>query len=217
MKKSNFFTLLYITFIIIISWYTFIIIISCVVIFLYLYYYMDITIDISIKSRMLDIVLSGNLIREYDAKKLINQMCNKSSIIITENIKNKLVDAYFNYYLCCYKQLRENKTRKYNILEKYFYHMLKNEGVAMGEFTQICKFVCIHGIIDTECIDCYNNSADICIHIRKKDRCILCDGSAFCVHFCMPEECVRCSPLKLCQNDNCRMILSDYVNKKCMF
>lgn len=171
----------------------------------------------SIKSVLVDIVLSGKLMREVEAIEFIREICCKVYGVVPENIINKLVDTYFNYYLCCYKQTRSNKTRKKDILEKYFYYTLKNKRDCIDNLTQISKLVCRHGIIITECVECCNESIDICCHIRQRNRCILCGGTDLCSHFCVHEECIMCSPSKQCRNKKCGMLLSDFANNKCMF
>lgn len=172
--------------------------------------------NVTIKPILLDIASSKNPLREIEIKELIGLNINESGLLMNEDIKNKIIETYFNYYLCCYKQIRSNSTRRKDILEKYFCFASKNSNDDVNNLTQVCKFVCEHDIIATDCIDCCSKYPEICPHIRNKDQCILCGGSSFCLHFITKRECMLCSASKRCKNEKCNAVLSDYLNDMCM-
>lgn len=172
--------------------------------------------NVSIKPTLLAVASSKNPLREIEIKELIESNINSSKVMIDEDTKNKIIDTYFNYYLCCYGQIRSNRTRRRDILEKYFCFISKNSHNNVNDLTQVCKFVCKHDTIATDCIYCCSKYPEICPHIRNKDQCILCGGSSFCPHFITKRECMLCSASKRCKNKECNAVLSDYLNDVCM-
>ncbi len=64
------------------------------------------------------------------------------------------------------------------------------------------KTICVHGKRKTRCIKC--GGSDFCIHEKRKSRCKQCGGSEICIHQIIKTTCKTCKGGSICEHNNVR-------------